>query len=84
MGFLNFFEKRENGMVGIAMKARSGGCVFGCCAEEFVMSRFGGLGGRGQPAEGHGSDWWVQKRHPGRLKMKGELAHLIGGCGAYR
>ena len=44
-------------------------------------SRFGSLGGGGERAEGYGSDWLVQKCHPGRLVMEGDLAHLIGGCG---
>ena len=42
MGFLIFLEKREKDMVGIAMKAQSGGCVLGCCAEEFVFECFWG------------------------------------------
>ena len=84
MGFLIFFDKRGNGMVGIAMQARSGRCGLGCCAKEFILSRFGGLGDIGQRAEGHGSDWWVHKCHPGRLAMKGNLTHLIGGCSVDR
>ena len=81
---MNFFEKRGNSMVGIAMKAQSGGCVFSCCAEEFIFESFWWLGSRAQRAEGHGSDWLLQTCHPGGLKMAGDLAHLIGGCGAYR
>ena len=60
------------------------GVCLAAVRKNLFWGALGGLGGGGQPAEGHGSDWWVQKRHPGRLKMKGELAHLIGGCGAYR
>ena len=47
-------------------------------------SRFGSLGGGGERAEGYGSDWLVQKCHPGRSAMRGDLAHLIGGCCVHR
>ena len=41
-----------------------------------------GVGSGALRAEGHGSDWLLQTCHPGGLKMAGDLAHLIGGCGA--
>ena len=50
----------------------------------YFSSAFGGLGGGGQRAEGHDCDWLLQTCHPGRLVMKGDLTHLIGGCGVDR
>ena len=62
----------------------AGGVCLAAVRKNLFSSRSGGLGGGGERAEGHCSDWLVQKCHPGRSAMRGDLAHLIGGCCVHR